>query len=308
MKKKELNFNSHKIKKTNNSLMLFFMCLPMLFNLFIFNYIPMGGIIVAFKNFNYAKGFLYSDWVGLKNFRLFFINPDSFRIFRNTLGYNLVFLTVGLACNVGIALLLNEIRNKKALKFYQTIMFFPYFMSWVVIAYIVYALLNTRMGIINNLFDINVDWYNTARAWPGIIIISNIWKNIGYGSIIYYAAIIGIDTSYYEAAKIEGATKWHQITKITLPELYPLMVIMTILGIGAIFTSDFGLFYQLTMDSKMLYPTTDVLDTYVFRALMKDGNIGISSAAGVFKSIIGFILVNITNYIVGKVDDSYALY
>lgn len=308
MKKKELNFNSHKIKKTNNSLMLFFMCLPMLFNLFIFNYIPMGGIIVAFKNFNYAKGFLYSDWVGLKNFRLFFINPDSFRIFRNTLGYNLVFLTVGLACNVGIALLLNEIRNKKALKFYQTIMFFPYFMSWVVIAYIVYALLNTRMGIINNLFDINIDWYNTARAWPIIIIISNIWKNIGYGSIIYYAAIIGIDTSYYEAAKIEGATKWHQITKITLPELYPLMVIMTILGIGAIFTSDFGLFYQLTMDSKMLYPTTDVLDTYVFRALMKDGNIGISSAAGVFKSIIGFILVNITNYIVGKVDDSYALY
>ena len=308
MNKKGKSLNLHKIKKTNNSLALFLMCLPMLLNLFIFNYIPMAGIIVAFKNFSYAKGILYSDWVGFKNFKLFFINPDSFRIFRNTLGYNLVFLTVGLACNVGIALLLNEIRNKKALKFYQTIMFFPYFMSWVVVAYIVYALLNTRMGIVNNLLGVKVDWYNTASAWPGIIIISNIWKNIGYGSIIYYAAIIGIDTSYYEAAKIEGASRWQMITKITLPELYPLMIIMTILGVGAIFTSDFGLFYQLTMDSKMLYPTTDVLDTYVFRALMKDGNIGISSAAGVFKSVIGFILVNITNYIVGKIDDSYALY
>lgn len=300
--------NLHKKKRTNLSLVFFLMCLPMLLNLFIFNYIPMVGIVVAFKNFSYAKGMFMSDWVGLKNFRLFFINPDSFRIFRNTIGYNLVFLTVGLACNVAIALLLNEIRNKKALKIYQTIMFFPYFMSWVVVAYIVYALLNTRMGIVNNLLNINVDWYNKASAWPSIIIISNIWKNIGYGSIIYYAAIIGIDTSYYEAARLEGASRLQMVFKITLPELYPLMIIMTILGIGAIFSSDFGLFYQLTMDSKMLYPTTDVLDTYVFRALMKDGNIGISSAAGVFKSFVGFILVNVTNYLVGKYDSSYALY
>lgn len=308
MIRKNKGLSLTKSHKMNTTIVLFLMSLPMLLNLFIFNYIPMAGIVVAFKNFSYAKGMFHSDWVGLKNFRLFFINPDSFRIFRNTIGYNLIFLTVGLACNVAIALLLNEIRSKKALKVYQTIMFFPYFMSWVVVAYIVYALLNTRMGIINGLFNINVDWYNTSDAWPAIIVISNIWKNIGYGSIIYYAAIIGIDTSYYEAAKIEGASRLQMVFKITLPELYPLMVIMTILGIGAIFSSDFGLFYQLTMDSKMLYPTTDVLDTYVFRALMKDGNIGISSAAGVFKSIVGFVLVVLTNYCVKKYDNDYALY
>lgn len=294
--------------KTRSTLALSLMCLPMVLYLFVFNYIPMAGIVVAFKNFTYSKGIFGSDWSGFKNFKLFFINPDAFRIFRNTIGYNAIFLTVGLACNVGIALLLNEIRNRSALKIYQTIMFFPYFMSWVVVAYIAFALLNFKSGIINNAFNVSIDWYNTAGPWFWIIIIANIWKNIGYGSIIYYAAIIGIDTSYYEAADLEGASAWQKIKNITLPELYPLMIIMTIIGIGAIFNSDFGLFYQLPMDSKMLYSTTDVLDTYVYRVLTKDGNIGISAAAGVFKSIVGFVLVVLTNWLVTKYDPDYALY
>ena len=293
-------------RKTNATLL--FMCLPMVVYLFVFNYIPMSGIVVAFKDFTYSKGIFGSEWSGFQNFRLFFINPDSFRILRNTLGYNLVFLTVGLVCNVGMALLLNEIRSKKALKFYQTVMFFPYFMSWVVVSYIVYALLNTETGIINGLLGQRLDWYNMPIAWVSIIIIAHIWKNIGYGSIIYYASIIGIDTSYFEAASLEGASRWQIIKSIIIPQLYPLMIIMTILGIGAIFSSDFGLFYQLTMDSKMLYSTTDVLDTYVFRILMKDGNIGLSAAAGVFKSVIGFILVVLTNWLVTKYDPDYALY
>lgn len=294
--------------KTRSTLALSLMCLPMVLYLFVFNYIPMAGIVVAFKNFTYSKGIFGSDWSGFKNFKLFFINPDAFRIFRNTIGYNAIFLTVGLACNVGIALLLNEIRNRSALKIYQTIMFFPYFMSWIVVAYIAFALLNFKSGIINNAFNVSIDWYNTAGPWFWIIIIANIWKNIGYGSIIYYAAIIGIDTSYYEAADLEGASAWQKIKNITLPELYPLMIIMTIIGIGAIFNSDFGLFYQLPMDSKMLYSTTDVLDTYVYRVLTKDGNIGISAAAGVFKSIVGFVLVVLTNWLVTKYDPDYALY
>lgn len=294
--------------KTRSTVVLSLMCLPMVLYLFVFNYIPMAGIVVAFKNFTYSKGIFGSDWSGFKNFKLFFINPDAFRIFRNTIGYNAIFLTVGLACNVGIALLLNEIRNRSALKIYQTIMFFPYFMSWVVVAYIAFALLNFKSGIINNAFNVSIDWYNTAGPWFWIIIIANIWKNIGYGSIIYYAAIIGIDTSYYEAADLEGASAWQKIKNITLPELYPLMIIMTIIGIGAIFNSDFGLFYQLPMDSKMLYSTTDVLDTYVYRVLTKDGNIGISAAAGVFKSIVGFVLVVLTNWLVTKYDPDYALY
>lgn len=293
-------------KKTNTVLLA--MCVPMILYLFVFNYIPMAGIVVAFKNYTYAKGIFGSDWSGLQNFRLFFINPDSFRIFRNTLGYNAIFLTIGLACNVGVALLLNEIRSRRALKTYQTIMFFPYFMSWVVVAYIAYALLNYKNGIINNLFGLHVDWYNSPGPWIWIIIIANIWKNVGYGSIIYYAAIIGIDNTYYEVADLEGASSWQKIRHITLPEIYPLMVIMTILGIGAIFNSDFGLFYQLPMDSKMLYSTTDVLDTYVYRILMKDGNIGLSAAASVFKSVVGFVLVVATNWLVKKYDPDYVLY
>ena len=296
--------------RKNRMLLLF--TLPMAAYIFVFAYLPMFGIVIAFKNFNYARGILGSEWVGLKNFRLFFINPDAWRITRNTLGYNAVFIVLNLITNVGVALLLNEVRSRKALKTYQTVMFFPYFLSWVVVAYIAYALLNYRTGIVNgfvkSLGGKPVDWYNTPSAWPVIIVLFNTWKGLGYGSIVYYAAIIGIDTAYYEAASIEGATRWQQTWHITLPELTSLITIMTILAVGHIFSADFGLFYQLTMDSKTLYRTTDVIDTYVFRALMKDGNIGISSASGVFKSLVGFVLVVATNWIVNRINPENALY
>ena len=241
-----------------------------------------------------------------------FKSPDTFRIIRNTLGYNLAFIALTLVISVSLALMLNEIRSRKALKVYQTTMFVPYFLSWVVVSYIVYAFLNPRLGYLNAIAaregGQTLDWYNTPEAWVAIIIVLQIWKTVGMNVLMYYASLMSIDTSYYEAATIEGATRLQMIRRITLPFLYPMMIILTILAVGKIMNSDFGLFYQLPMDSKTLYSTTDVLETYVYRALIQSGNIGMSSAAGFLKSVVGFVLVMITNKVVKKINPDYALY
>lgn len=292
--------------------MLLLLTLPMVIYIFIFNYIPMFGIIIAFKNFKYNEGILGSKWVGFKNFEFFFTSPDAWRITRNTLGYNLVFILLDIVVCVGIALLLYEISNHLLLKIYQTIMFIPYFLSWVVVAYIVYAFLNPSSGMLNSIFKHYgidaINWYTTPFYWIFIFPIAHAWKNMGFGALIYYASLLSIDTEYFEAASIEGASKWQIITKIKLPFLYPLMTILTILAIGRIFNADFGLFYQVSMNSTLLYPTSDVIETYVFRALTVDGNIGMSSAAGVFKSFVGFILVVGTNMVVKKINPENSLY
>ncbi len=298
--------------KENFSLTL--MALPMIIIIAIFSYIPMFGLIISFKNYNYADGILGSPFNDpfWKNFELLFKSPDSFRIIRNTLGYNITFIILTLIISVAVALLLNEIKRRSALKIFQTTMFFPYFLSWVVVAYITYAFLNPRLGYLNAIAEAfgleTIDWYNAPNAWIVIIIVLQIWKTLGMNVLMYYAALMSIDSSYYEAAAIEGATKWQCVKKITLPFLYPMMIILTILAVGKIMNSDFGLFYQLTMDSKTLYPTTDVLDTYVYRALIQSGNIGISSAAGFLKSVVGLVLVLLTNQLVKKINPDYALY
>lgn len=293
---------------------LFLMALPMMIVVTIFSYIPMAGLIVAFKNYSYRDGIAKSPFCDplWKNFEFLFKTPDTWRIIRNTLGYNLIFIVLTLVISVSIAILLNEVRSRKALKVYQTTMFFPYFLSWVVVSYIVYAFLNPRLGyldaIASKMGGETLDWYNTPEAWVFIIVFLQIWKTVGMNVLMYYASLMSIDSSFYEAAAIEGATRWQMIRRITLPMLYPMMIILTILAIGKIMNSDFGLFYQVPMDSKTLYATTDVLETYVYRALIQSGNIGMSSAAGFIKSVVGFLLVLGTNRLVKKINPDYALY
>ena len=284
---------------------LFLMLAPAFLFVFINNYIPMFGAIIAFKNFNYIDGFLRSPWVGFKNFEFLFKSEAAWRITRNTIGYNLLFIFLGLVLSVTVALLLNELRSHKAAKVFQSVIFLPYFMSWVVVAYLVYAILAPR-GLYNStlvpLFGKEtIDWYTSPEYWPFILPLVNVWKNIGYSIVIYLAGITGIDQEFYEAAVLDGANKIQQITKITIPFLVPLMIVTTLMALGGIFRSDFGLFYQVPMQQGLLKPTTDVLDTYIYNALIRTGDLGMSSAAGFYQSIVGFILVLTANWTVGKI-------
>ncbi|MDF2921339.1 MAG: carbohydrate transporter rane protein 1, family [Paenibacillaceae bacterium] len=305
-----LHFKNFKRFRRNLSYSL--LALPMIIYVFIFNYLPMGGIVVAFKSYQYDLGILKSPWVGLDNFRFFFTSPDAWRITLNTLGYNAIFIVVGLIIPVGLALLLNEIKSKTMLKYYQTTMFFPHFLSWVVVAFMAYSFLNPLYGLLNRwLTDMggqSVDWYVKAKPWIFILPVAHIWKTVGMSTLIYYSSLMGIDQEYYEAAALEGASKPYMAFKITLPFLYPLMTMLTILNIGHIFYADFGLFYQLTMNSPMLYSTTDVIDTYVFRALRESGNMGMAGAVDFYKSFIGLLLVLLTNYIVKRKNEDHALF
>lgn len=290
----------------NGSLLM--LTMPMVLYTFIFAYIPMFGIIIAFKDFNYAKGIFGSEWVGFQNFRFFFTSPNALEITINTVGYNLVFIITGTVASVAVALLLYEISSRFLLKTYQTFMFLPNLLSWVVVAYMAYAFLNPRSGILDELFKTQTNWYAMPNAWIFILPLANLWKGLGMGALLYYANLMNIDKAYFEAAAIEGANKLQVTRHITLPFLYPLITMLTLLAIGGIFTSDFGLFFQLPMNSTLLYSTTDVLDTYVYRALAKLGNIDMSSAAGLYKSVVGFVLVVICNYAVKKYNPEYSLY
>lgn len=291
---------------------LLLMCSPALIFLFLFNYIPMGGLILAFKNFRYDKGILGSEWCGLENFKFFLQSDNAWRITRNTLAFNLVFLLLGTIFSVAVALMLNEVISKGARKFYQTAMFLPYFLSWVVVGYMLFAFLDQNNGIINILLrkmgESEVMWYLKPGVWIILLPLIFLWKSVGYNSVIYYASLLSIDNSYYEAASLDGASSWQKIRYITLPHLKPLIIMMTILGIGKIFNSDFGLFFQATMDSSALYPVTDVLDTYVYRALKVTGDVGMSAAVGFYQSIVGFILVLVTNGIIRKIDKESAMF
>ncbi|MFT4414797.1 ABC transporter permease [Fredinandcohnia humi] len=282
-----------------------------------FSYLPMFGTVIAFKNFRYdPNGFFASiqnsDWVGFENFKFLFNTNDAWIITRNTVLYNLVFIVLGLVLAVFVAIVLSELANKRLSKIYQTGMLFPHFLSWVVVSYFVFTFLSVDRGLLNNMlgwFGIDaISWYNEPKFWPAIIILTSVWKGVGYGSIVYLAAIVGIDRNYYEAAMIDGASKWQQIKSITIPLITPLMVILTILNIGKIFSADFGLFYQVPRDSGPLYSVTNVIDTYVYRGLTTMGDISMSTAAGLYQSIVGFILVLLTNYLVQKIDKEYALF
>ena len=292
---------------------LYLMMLPALLYLLINNYIPMAGMVIAFKKLNYAKGIWASPWAGLKNFKFLFASKDAWIITRNTLLYNIAFILVNMVVGIAIAILITEIRNTKLKKVYQSAILLPFLMSMVILSYIVYALLSAENGLVNNsilpLFHIDpIQWYQKPKYWPAILIIANCWKGVGYGCLIYIASLIGIDPSFYEAARLDGASKWQEITKITLPSLVPTIITLLLLSIGRIFYSDFGLFYQVPMNSGVLFPTTNVIDTYVYRALIEQGNISMSSAAGVYQSLVGFCVVMLSNWIVRKVDKDQALF
>ena len=292
---------------------LYLMMLPALLYLLINNYIPMAGMVIAFKKLNFAKGIWASPWAGLDNFKFLFSSKDAWIITRNTLLYNVAFILVNMVVGIAIAILITEVRNTKLKKVYQSAILLPFLMSMVILSYIVYALLSAENGLVNNsilpLFHIDsIQWYQEPKYWPVILIIANCWKGVGYGCLIYIASLIGIDPSFYEAARLDGASKWQEITKITLPSLVPTIITLLLLSIGRIFYSDFGLFYQVPMNSGVLFPTTNVIDTYVYRALIEQGNISMSSAAGVYQSLVGFCVVMLSNWIVRKVDKDQALF
>lgn len=292
---------------------LYLMMLPALLYLLINNYIPMAGMVIAFKKLNFAKGIWASPWAGLKNFKFLFASKDAWIITRNTLLYNVAFILVNMVVGIAIAILITEVRNTKLKKVYQSAILLPFLMSMVILSYIVYALLSAENGLVNNsilpLFHIEpIQWYQKPKYWPAVLIIANCWKGVGYGCLIYIASLIGIDPSFYEAARLDGASKWQEITKITLPSLVPTIITLLLLSIGRIFYSDFGLFYQVPMNSGVLFPTTNVIDTYVYRALIEQGNVSMSSAAGVYQSLVGFCVVMLSNWIVRKVDKDQALF
>ena len=305
-----------RIKRFRNNKELLLLTIPGAIWFLVFAYLPMFGVIVAFKRWRIHGGFfeslMNSKWVGFDNFKFLFKSSDAWLITKNTVLYNIVFIILGIVLPVTLAILLNELLNKKLAKFYQSSMFLPYFLSWVVVSYCLYAFLSPEKGYVNGILQSmggkGISWYTEPKYWPFIIIFMSQWKAVGYGTVVYLASICGIDKSYYEAAMIDGASKFQQIKYITVPLLKPVMIIMFITSIGGMFRGDLGLFYQLPKDSGALYPVTNVIDTYVYRGLMNLGDIGMSSAASLYQSFVGLILIVTSNAIVRKVDEENAFF
>ena len=305
-----------RMKRFKNNKELLLLTIPGAIWFLVFAYLPMFGVIVAFKRWRIHGGFfeslMNSKWVGFDNFKFLFQSSDAWLITKNTVLYNIVFIILGIVIPVTLAILLNELLNKKLAKFYQSSMFLPYFLSWVVVSYCLYAFLSPEKGYVNGILQSmggkGISWYTEPKYWPFIIIFMSQWKAVGYGTVVYLASICGIDKSYYEAAMIDGASKFQQIKYITVPLLKPVMIIMFITSIGGMFRGDLGLFYQLPKDSGALYPVTNVIDTYVYRGLMNLGDIGMSSAASLYQSFVGLILIVTSNAIVRKVDEENAFF
>jgi putative aldouronate transport system permease protein len=300
-------------KSIKFSLPLLLLALPGMAYLLINNYIPMLGIIIAFKKMDYAKGLLASKWIGLSNFRFLFSTPDAWVMTRNTLLYNLAFIVIGTILAIGLAIMMFEITGYFFARYFQGMYLLPNLISMVVVSYVVFAFLNADTGLLpKSVFPVlkmqDINFYTSPGYWPVILLIVFLWKNTGYASIIYLASIAGIDSTIYEAARIDGASKWDQIRYITLPSLKPTIIILFLFSVGRMMYSDFGLFYQVTMNSGALYSTTQTIDTYVYRGLMQLGNIGMASAAGVYQSVIGFILILGANYLVKKINPEDALF
>ena len=302
----------HKKKLSKNQIELIMLtAIPLLF-VVVFNYLPMFGVIIAFKDYRYDLGILGSDWVGLDNFLCFFRTNDFWNITKNTLVMNFGFIFIGQLCAIALAILFYEVKSRRAIKTYQTLAIVPNFLSWVVVGYIGYAFLQPTNGFLNRAIESlggsGVDWYNTPKVWPAILIVTSVWKHVGMDCIIYYATMMSIDSELYEAAALDGANKWKQIVHVTIPGLIPIIVIIAIMQVGRIFRADFGLFYQMTRDIGALYSTTDVLDTYIYRTMRVLGDMSTSSAMGLLQSAVGFVLVILTNHITKKIDSSLSLF
>ena len=301
-------------KKFMKFLPLYIMLLPGLAYLILNNYIPMFGLVIAFKKVDYSAGILKSPFVGLKNFTYLFSNNDAIRALRNTVLYNIGFIVLGNLFSIAIAIFLDSVRSKFLSRASQIVILIPYLLSTVIVSYIVYAFLSPTTGFMNNgirpLFGLTekIKWYNVPKYWPFIITFVYLWMSLGYSSILYYSNIIGIDKSFYEAASVDGASIWQQILHITLPGLKNTIITLVLLAVGHICYSDFGLFYQIPQHSGLLYSTTQTIDTFVYRALLELNDVGRSSAAGFLQSILGFVLVLSANLIVSKIDKESALF
>lgn len=291
---------------------LLFMLLPAVLYVVLFSYIPMAGTVLAFKDYNYADGIFGSPWAGFQNFKFFFESGQAFNITKNTVLYNAAFIVVNLVMQVGVAVLISELRGKHFKRITQTIMFLPYFISWVVVSMIAFGFFSYDTGIFNSMLHWmgkpKFNFYGTTWVWPPILIFFSFWKGIGYGTVMYLAAIMGIDTSVYEAAEIDGANIFQRIFRITIPCLMPTIVILLLLSIGGIFHGNFDLFYQLIGSNGGLYNTTDVIDTFTFRALISNNDVGMAAASGLYQSILCFITILVTNYCVKRYDASYSLF
>lgn len=301
-----------KMAQRKMTLALFSMMLPGFIYLIINNYIPMAGLTIAFKRFDYSKGIWGSEWCGFDNFTYLFRTQDALNIVRNTIGYNLVFILLGNVFAVAVAIMLNNLRGQMNKKVYQTVILIPYLISMVVVSYIVFGFLSQENGFLNKLIvsmgGEPISWYTTSKYWPSILTIVNLWKGFGYSSILYYATVIGIDSSLYEAATVDGANKWKQIWHVTLPGLKGTIITMVLLNLGRMFYSDFGLFYQVPMRSGLISSVTDTIDVFVYKGLTQLNDVGRASAAGFLQSVLGFILVLTANYIVRKIDEENALF
>lgn len=300
-------------KRIVKALPLYLMMVPGFIYLIINNYLPMSGLILAFKKIDYSVGILRSPWTGLSNFKYLFSTNDAFISFRNTILYNLAFILLGNALGVFIAIALDSIRKKFFKRASQVIILIPYLLSTVIVSYVVYAFLSGNTGFINNtilkaLHLESINWYSQAKYWPIILVIVFLWMSFGYSSILYYSTLIGIDKTYYEAAVVDGASVFQQIKYITLPSLKTTIITLVLMAVGRICYSDFGLFYQVPMNSGLLYKATQTIDTYVYRALLEMNDIGRATAAGFLQSILGFICILIANSIVNKLDKESALF
>ncbi len=300
------------IWKDRASWELLLLCLPALIAYILFQYVPMAAAItIPFKNYKFSQGILGSDWAGLSNFKWIVSSTSMGRVLRNTVAYGAWFMIIGPVTNVIIALLLFEIRSRKALKAYQTIITFPNFMSMVIVGYVAYAVLSPKSGLMNQVLRAlgkdPVDVYMNAGYWPLILTIVNIWKGIGMGSMMYFASLMGVDTSLYEAAEIDGANRFQRMRYISIPHLVPLVCIFTILGAGSLIKGNFDLFYIIPRNSTILYETTDILNTYVYRAL-KNGTYAMGASVGLVQSVVGMILVITTNLIVSKISPDNSVF
>lgn len=310
---KPRKFEASLKKRLKKYLPLELMIIPPVIYLIINNYMPMYGLTLAFKNYSFAKGILRSEWNGIRNFTYMFSSKWAGIMFRNTILYNLVFIVLGTTFSILVAILLNEVRSQKLKNITQILILIPHLVSMVLVGYIVYAFLSGANGFVNKgiLEPMKIEpiqWYTEPKYWPVILTVVHLWKGFGFSSIIYYATIIGFDRSYYEAAAVDGAGPWQQITKITIPMLKPTVIIMMIMSIGRIFSTDFGLFYQVPMNAGPLHTATTTIDTFVYRALMENHDVGRSLAAGFTQSILGFVLVLATNTAIRKIEPENALF
>jgi len=300
------------VKEVRTKWPLFIMMLPVIVFLLIFNYLPMVGTLLAFMDYTPRRGFFGSDWVGLRNFQFLFRSGDALIIARNTILYNVGFIVLGTIFALFLAIAINELRGRLVPRVHQTIILLPYFLSWTVVSYFVYTFLSYDMGVLNSILNAfgrdSIIWYNERRYWPFILTFLGVWKGVGYSSVFYLSSIMSIDTEYYEASLVDGANKWQQIWNITLPHLMPIVTILFLLSVGSIFNSDFGLFFVIPRQNGLLLPVTQTIDVYVYNALIRAGNIGMSAAAGFFQSVVGFICVMTANTVIKIKMPDYALF